>query len=138
MAYAYRPLTHKIVRLIPRVFISYFDYPSVVVARSPAQEAPPVRQKHAGAAGLQESRHRYGLGVPKVREERVTIGVHDKTDPFIERTQFEGVAIRKLDEDGAGALVAANFGQHWSANAMIISDFSSAACVNTCIREAQT
>lgn len=108
------------------------------MARSPAQEAPPVRQKHAGAAGLQESRHRYGLGVPKLREERVTVGVHDKTVPSIERAQFEGVPIRKLGEEGAEAPIVANFGQRWPVDARISSDFSSAARVNTCIGEAQS
>ena len=63
------------------VIITLEDHPSIVVVGTPAQIGSRVRQNRAGAASLQQARHRYGLGVEKLRKEGVTCVVHDKTVP---------------------------------------------------------
>jgi hypothetical protein len=105
------------------------------VAGTPAQGVT-TPQNQAGAAGLHEARHRYGLGVEKLREERATAGVHDKTVPSTVWVglHFEGVAIRKfVGWHAVDPIMAANDGQGWLVDAGIGSDFSSGARVNTCM-----
>lgn len=104
------------------------------MAGTPAQVV--FTQNHAAAAGLHEARHRYGLGIEKLREERATVGVHDKTVPSTVWVglHFEGVAIRKfVGWSGVDVTKAAHDGQGWLVDTGIGSDFSSGARVNTCM-----
>jgi hypothetical protein len=74
--------------------------------------------------------------VEKLREERATAGVHDKTVPSTVWVglHFEGVAIRKfVGWHAVDPIMAANDGQGWLVDAGIGSDFSSGARVNTCM-----
>src|SRR5271169_1725920 len=90
--------TNERVWLAPRICITQVDIPSVCMAGAPAQMSKAPIISRARAAGLQETCHRYGLGVQKLREERATVGMHNKIVPVTKRIHLHEkcVAIRKL------------------------------------------
>jgi hypothetical protein len=101
---------------------------------APTQEKRAIRSR-ARAAGLHKTCYRYGLGVQKPREERVTVGMHNKivvdTKYILHREKF--VTYTNSIQMASPRTIADHFGQHGFINARIGCDFSSAVRVSICI-----
>jgi hypothetical protein len=109
------------------------DNPSVGMAGAPTQEKRVIRSR-ARAADLHKTCYRYGLGVQKPREERVTVGMHNKIvlDTKYIPHREKCVTYTNFIERGT-RIFADHFGQHGFINARIGCDFSSAVRVSICI-----